>query len=172
MRTGPKAKPTQLHRLHGTYNVTRHRQRDGEAEAPGDLRAVEAPADLSEAERAIWDHAIAHAPAGVLKDIDRHVLRLWCQAEARYMLARQMQAKLDERAGLQLLIKTKAGDMVASPYEGIMNRAARLSLRMAELLGFCPVGRAGLTGKSKDGDDPDDAAWLEIDKLRRKAANG
>ena len=53
-----------------------------------------------------------------------------------------------------------------------MNRAARLSLRMAELLGFCPVGRAGLTGKSKDGDDPDDAAWLEIDKLRRKAANG
>jgi phage terminase small subunit len=172
VRTGPKAKPTQLHRLHGTYNTTRHRQRDGEAEAPGDLKAIEAPADLSAAEREIWDHAVKNAPAGILKDIDAHVLRVWCQAQARYMTAVKMQAKLDERAGLQLLVKSKAGELVASPYEGIINRAARLSIRMSELLGFCPVGRAGLTAKGEAASEPDDVRWTTINHLRRKAANG
>jgi len=112
-----------------------------------------------------------HAPAGVLATIDRHVLRLWCQSEARYLLARKMQDKLDERGGFAMLVKTKGGDFVASPYEGIMNRAARLSLRMAELLGFCPVGRVGLAAKRDAAGDEDDH-WTQLERLRGKAANG
>jgi phage terminase small subunit len=168
MRRGPKNKPTALHQLHGTTR-TRHKSRGPDAAAPGALDSP--PADLTEAEQACWRHAVANAPAGILSTIDTSILRLWSVAEARFLAAKAAQDKIDEKATLPLLIKTRAGDMVPSPYIGIMSRSTTLMLRMVEQLGFCPTARVGL-GKADEGVDEDtDSRWLQLEDLRRKAAN-
>jgi P27 family predicted phage terminase small subunit len=170
---GRKPKPTVLHRLHGTLR-TRHASRAREPVMTDDIDPLAPPADLSEAERASWQFAIAHAPRGVLKSIDTSVLRIWVEHEVRYILAKQKQEELNQRTGLPMLIKTKSGDYVESPYVKIMNKTALIMLRAASELGFTPVARPRLTG-SQTGSDKANAAtsrWTEFDDLKRKAANG
>lgn len=167
MRRGPKNRPTALHHLHGTIEP-RHKRRPPDAIAPGGLD--QPPADLSEAEQDSWRHAIEHAPAGILARIDESILRLWAVTEARYLQAKTMQAALDAGNQLPLLIKTRAGDLMPSPYVGIMNKSAVLMLRMVEQLGFCPTARVGL-GQGDEGDDDSGGRWAHLDDLRRKAAN-
>jgi phage terminase small subunit len=76
---GRKPKPTVLHRLQGTHNATKHRERKPIAE--GEL--YKAPPGLSAAERRIWRSAIKYAPKGVLFQIDGTILRAWCETVAR-----------------------------------------------------------------------------------------
>jgi phage terminase small subunit len=168
MRSGPKRKPTALHQLHGTTRQ-RHQAYGPDAIARGSL--YEPPADLSEAETAAWRQAIDNAPAGVLAAVDGSLLRLWAAQEARFLQATAAQAKLDEGAQVPLLIKTRSGDMVASPYIGIMSRSTALMLRMVELLGFCPSARVGLGQGDEVVDEDTDSRWLHLEDLRRKAAN-
>jgi phage terminase small subunit len=166
MKRGRKNQPTALHRLHGTIE-TRHRQRPPDIAAPGTLG--EPPADLTPAEQDSWRHAIEHSPAGILARIDESIMRLWSVTEARYLHAKAMQDALDSGNKLPLLVKTRAGDLTPSPYVGIMNKSAVLMLRMVEQLGFCPTARVGL-GKAEEADE-EDGRWLQVEELRRKAAN-
>jgi phage terminase small subunit len=168
MRRGPKNKPTALHQLHGTTR-TRHKARGPDAAAPGALD--EPPADLTPAEQTSWRHAVANAPAGILGTIDTSILRLWSVAEARFLAAKAAQDKIDEKAILPLLIKTRAGDMVPSPYIGIMSRQTTLMLRMVEQLGFCPTARVGLGQGDEHEADPENSRWKMLEAMRRKAAN-
>ena len=168
MRPGPKSKPTALHKLHGTTRQ-RHKGRPPDAAAPGALD--EPPAELTPAEQACWRHAVANAPAGILSSIDTSILRLWSVAEARFLAAKAAQDKIDEKATLPLLIKTRAGDMVPSPYIGIMSRSTTLMLRMVEQLGFCPTARVGLGQGDEREADPADNRWQLLEEMRRKAAN-
>jgi phage terminase small subunit len=143
---------------------------------PPDARAAgalgEPPGDLSPAEADCWRRALAAAPAGVLAQIDESVMRLWCYHEARVLEARRMQAILDQTNQLPLLIKTRAGDFVPSPYVGIMNKSTTLMLRMAEILGFCPTARVGL-GKAEDGEIPEgEERWAMLAEMRCKVVNG
>lgn len=167
MRRGPKNKPTALHQLHGTTR-TRHNERGPDAIAPGTI--AEPPADLSEAEQACWRHAVAHAPAGILATIDTSLLRLWSVAEARFLMAKKAQEQLDAKNDLPLLIKTRSGDIMPSPYLSIMSRQTTLMLRMVEQLGFCPTARVGL-GQGEEEEDPEESRWVMIESMRRKAAN-
>src|SRR5438093_1268614 len=92
MRRGTKPRPSIILDLHGTRR-TRHKGRPPDAIAPGTLG--DPPADLSEAERECWRNAIENAPAGLLGTIDTSLLRQWAVAEARFLAAREAQAKLD-----------------------------------------------------------------------------
>src|ERR1700686_2894977 len=87
---------------------------------------------------------LTHAPAGLLKRIDRGALLAWVVAEDLHRQAATAQAKV----GLLVRIKTKAtadkddpGVPVASPYINIINQQAKIMLKAASELGFTPVSR-------------------------------
>ncbi|MBL6082381.1 phage terminase small subunit P27 family [Belnapia sp. T18] len=147
---GRKPVPTELHKLRGTLNATRHgKGRAGEPEATGDL-LPEPPAWMTEAQQAGWRYALEHAPRGLLKQIDRGLLAIWVEAEARYRTAATMQAQLDQNTSLPLLTKTRDGTPVQSPYIGIMNRAAALMIKAASELGFSPAARPRLAAGAQE----------------------
>ena len=171
---GRKPKPTVLHKLHGSFNVTRHRARGAEPVASGDLDDMEPPADLNEHELAAWHHAIEHAPRGVLKKIDRTLLTLWCKTAERYRRADAAQAEINARQALPDVIRTPQGLLMPSPYISIMNKAAILMLRIAEQLGFTPVSRPRLAERPSRGgghEDDDRTRWLRVMDLARKPSN-
>ena len=138
---GRRPKPTHLHRLQGTLNPTRHRNRQFEPLAEGDLGA--APAGLTPSQQAVWRYAIRHAPRELLKKIDRDILLIWVEARDRWNTAREMQAKLDASNELKLLIKGPLG-LEASPYNRILETTAKTMLRCASELGFSPAARPRL----------------------------
>jgi phage terminase small subunit len=64
-----------LHALQGTLHSRHSRDRAGEPVPEGDL-SPEPPPWFSEGQRESWNHAIRHAPRGLLKEIDGTVLAL------------------------------------------------------------------------------------------------
>lgn len=171
-KPGPKPKPTALHKLHGTLNVTRYRDRAKEPDAPaGDLS--EPPEFLTASQKESWRYAIAHAPLNVLRMIDREVLRVWVEAEDRHRQAMIQQAKIDATNPVKLLTRTKAGELRASPYLRIINSAAELMLRSGEQLGFSPASRPRLAGGGGGGaaaEPEPDSPWTRLKVLQGGAA--
>ena len=136
---GRKPKPTELLKLRGSFNPTLHgKGREHEPKPLGDL--VEPPHDLTDSQEDIWRYAVANMPRGVMKLIDRDMLRIWVEASDRHNTARMMQAMLDQDSRLKLLIKTKDGFM-ASPYNDILDQTAKIMIRVAQELGFSPAAR-------------------------------
>jgi phage terminase small subunit len=139
---GRRPTPTALHKLRGTLNTTRHvKPRAGEPIPIGDL--VEPPIDLSDSQQDIWTYAIAHAPRGIVKLIDRDILKAWVTAVDVHDTARLMQAQLDRDAKLKLLIKGPFG-LIESPYIRILDNTAKTMIRLAQELGFSPAARPRL----------------------------
>jgi hypothetical protein len=139
-RRGPRPKPTIVHKIEGTYNPTRHgRDRALEPQPDQDLGA--APLDLTDAETALWDHAVISAPKGMLKEIDRPAMVVLCEAGARHNEARRMQHLLDTDAQLTLVIRGKSGQLVESPYNRILDKTAKTILNASDRLGFVPTAR-------------------------------
>ena len=104
----------------------------------GDL--TEAPEWFNATQREGWDYAI-RCPAGVLKLLDRSALVLWVEAEDRHRGAMIAQATLNRRApDAPWLVKGPDG-LIVSPYVEIMDRAAKIMIRMMTELGFSPVAR-------------------------------
>ena len=156
-RTGRPPKPTRLHQLHGTFRPKRHSKRvDGKlAAGTGDLD--EPPPDLTELQEDVWRYCVANMPRGVMKRIDRDLLRVWVEASDRHNTARLMQAMLDRDSKLKLLIKTPDG-FAASPYNDILDKTGKAMIRVAQEFGFSPISRARINvepDKSADGDDPE-----------------
>ena len=162
---GRKPKPTVLHKLHGSFNVTRHRARGAEPVASGSLDVMEPPADLNEHELATWHYAIEHAPRGVLKKIDRTLLTLWCKTAERYRRAEASQAGMNAQQALPDVIRAPSGLLMVSPYVQIMHKTALLMLKLAEQLGFTPISRPRL-GASKPAPGDGDR-WLKVMDMAR-----
>jgi P27 family predicted phage terminase small subunit len=139
-KSGRRPKPTALHKLEGTFNVTRHgKRRANEPKPQGDLNAP--PKDLTPGQAEVWRHVMANAPAGLLKQLDRGLLKGWVEAEDRHNTARLMQAKIDSSTEFKLMIRSHNGDMVPSPYNDILDKTLRSMTRVAQELGFSPVAR-------------------------------
>lgn len=139
MRTGRPPKPTALHKLHGTARKDRHAKRTAEPQPLGDL--TEAPEWFNATQREGWDYAIRHCPKGVLKLLDRSALVMWVEAEDRHRGAMIAQATLNRRApDAPWLVKGPEG-LIMSPYVEIIDRAAKIMIRMMTELGFSPVAR-------------------------------
>jgi P27 family predicted phage terminase small subunit len=120
----------------------------------GDL--LDAPAWMSEGQKAGWDYAIENAPRGLLKKLDRSVLVAWVVAEDLHRQA----AGMVEKYGI--LTKTPAtGAPMQSPYLPVVNKQAQIMLRAAEQLGFSPSARS----RVQLADDPrlnDDDPWAQF----------
>jgi phage terminase small subunit len=119
----------------------------------GDLE--EPPPDLTDSQEAGWRYAIAHMPKGVVKLIDRGMLKIWVEAEDRHNTARLMQALLDQDTRLKLLVKGPLG-LMPSPYNDILNKSAQIMFRCAQELGFSPAARPRLKLYAPHDDKPDD----------------
>jgi P27 family predicted phage terminase small subunit len=157
---GRKPVPTELHGIRGTKRTTRHvRDRAGEPIATGSLDAP--PEWLTERQKEGWHYAIEHAPQGLLKPIDRAVLAIWVEAEDRHRTAAIKQAELDRGAQLPLLLKTKEGTIVVSPYIRVMTVAAALMLKAGSEMGFSPAARPRLAAGAQDPAD-DHSPWTQL----------
>jgi P27 family predicted phage terminase small subunit len=164
-----RRKPTELLKLRGSFNSTLHgRDRKLEPIPLGELADEEPPPDLTDSQEDIWRYAIANMPRGVMKRIDRDLLRVWVEASDRHNTARLMQAMLDRDSKLKLLIKTPDG-FAASPYNDILDKTGKAMIRVAQELGFSPAARPRLkadplTIEGKPEDDLRSDPWklLEV----------
>jgi phage terminase small subunit len=143
--SGRRRKPTALHHLHGTFNVTDHADRQYEAVAEGELELDDAPPSLTPDQVEGWRYALEHAPRDVLKKIDRTMLAAWVIAEEQLYRANRLQAHLDKRRTLQLLMKGRP-----SPYDAIIDRASRRLMTAASILGFAPTARPRIQVRPTD----------------------
>ena len=137
---GRKPVPTALRELHG--NPRKVALPKFEPKPEGNL--TEAPSWFNEEQRLCWSYAMANAPPGLLKRIDRGTLVAWVVAEDLHRQAATAQGKV----GLLVRIKTRAtigaddpGVPAASPYINIINQQAKIMLKAASELGFTPVSR-------------------------------
>ena len=158
---GRKPKPTALHHLEGTFNVTDHRHRAAEPIASGDL-LPDPPPWMTSDQQEVWRYVIAHAPKSLLKMIDRGALAVWVIAEDQHRVAALNQAALDAGTALPLLTRDKNGLAVVSPYLGVINRAGLRMLRAASELGFSPAARPRLTGDMPTATDNSPWAALTV----------
>lgn len=158
---GRKPVPTELHKLRGTFNATRHRaRRAGEPTAAGSLSA-EAPEWMSPGQKAAWRYALERAPAGILRAIDYGVFAVWVVAEDEFRAATVAQAQLDADKEMPLIVKDKNGEPIASPYLGIRHRAALRMCKAASELGFSPAARPRLR-IAPDAGDAGDSPWAKF----------
>lgn len=164
---GRKPKPTALHRLHGTYRPSRHRNREAEPPAPTELE-IEPPDDLTAGQAAAWRHVIAHAPLGILRQIDTPLLLCWVEVSDRHRRAVIAQAAFESRnPAWPLLRLNKRGEPVASPYIREIDRAAQMMVTLASELGFSPTARPRLV--RQDGPPPPTepmSGWAKLRVLR------
>jgi len=145
---GRRPKPTALHRLQGTYNVTDHRDHALEPIAEGEIGE---PADLTEAQRAIWRYVVAHAPEAVLKAIDQAMLRAWVETVDRRNEAQQL-----------LEAETSATTWLASATHRVIDRTTTLLIRLASELGFSPAARPRLRVEAPKPPKEDTDPWAEL----------
>ena len=76
------------------------------------------------------------------------------------------------RAKLPLLSKNKDSTAVASPYLGILNRAAALMIKAASELGFSPAARPRLAASAAQ-DLPDEhSPWVRLKVIHGGKAEG
>jgi P27 family predicted phage terminase small subunit len=73
---------------------------------------------------------------------------------------------------LPLLTKTKDGTAVASPYLGIMNRAAALMLKAGSELGFSPAARPRLAAQATQPPADAQSPWAQLKVIHGGKAAG
>ena len=159
--SGKKAKPTNLHILHGTYNVTRHgRDRAGEVQAkPFDFEQ-KPPKELSPAAKDHWlDVLSALKEANFLGKMDKDGLILYCNIWSRWV-----EANMNiETYGMIIRSPKDNKTPIMSPY---FNASLKLGDQLRRLLseyGMTPVSRVGIK-KTPDKETPEDnsfAAWKQ-----------
>ena len=142
MPVGPKPKPTHLHLLEGTFDVSRHGKRlKSEPKPVGNLH--EPPVYLSEAQREIWAQQLRDAPSGLLKRLDWSDYLAWVIA---CDIHRQAVEELNKLGPEGLVVQTAprrgpAGKQ-QNPLLGVLNRQALIMVKLSSELGFSPVSRA------------------------------
>jgi len=164
---GRRPKPVKLHKLQGTFNVTRHRGRI-EPQASGDLSSKPPPDFFTDTQRELWTDALLDAPAGVLARIDWGLLVAYIETLDRYFRAIEAQRALDRGQQLPFLTKGKNGP-ITSPFIRIMNHCIALNARLAAEMGFTPSGRArigALRGIADEAPQAADDAWAQMRQFR------
>lgn len=130
---GRKPKPTYLKLLEG--NPGKRPLNAAEPIPDGDLDA--APEGLTDAQAALWRHAIDNAPAGLLKKLDQSVLMVWVHAADAHRKAAEVVAHKG------LIVKSPVkGEPMQNPYLAVMNKQASIMLKAAAELGFSPSARS------------------------------
>jgi P27 family predicted phage terminase small subunit len=95
---------------------------------------------MTAAQKIGWQHAIAHAPKGLLRHLDASLLAVWVVAEDMHREAALKVAKFG-----MLVQSPKQRTPIQSPYLPIINRQAEIMMRAASELGFTPTSRSRIT---------------------------
>src|SRR5262245_29684961 len=95
----------------------------------------EPPAHFDAETRAVWRAAIAHAPPGLLKQVDASVLEMWCAAHVLHRRALAEVLKADGK----------------SPWMAVLNQQAQILLKTIDHLGFSPASRSRVAVDPGDG---------------------
>jgi phage terminase small subunit len=142
MKNGRPPKPLQLHRLHGTYHATKHRDR-ADLPAPGDLE--EPPVWLSPKQRRRFRELVEQAPRRLLRQADRAMLASFVVIEGHVAEANRLQQK-----GL-------------GKEDAHLSRLCRflpLLRQFASELGLSPSGRASVRLPAGESEDGHYGVWL------------
>jgi P27 family predicted phage terminase small subunit len=120
-----------------------------------------APDDLRPDARLVWERVVdALGATGVLTAADRDILRLYCEAYARYVEAEQMLAKTGP------LLKGRDGNFVKNPLHQIVRDNADAVKKYAREIGLTPAARVGLRGEI---DGQANSATAKLDAIIRAA---
>jgi len=170
MSVGRKPTPTYLKLVKGTARAGR--TPPNEPKPRGNLDTP--PPDLSPAELELWNYYKENAPLGLLTNVDREILRMWCGSCALYSRAAADVAK----RGPYLKPKRrkvngrwrypKPGEETPNPSVWTMNKQALIARGFASELGFSPAARTRIDLSSTlpmtpHGKDEADQKALEFD---------
>ena len=135
---GPQPKPTALKILAGETRPSVINY----AEPIPEGGALTPPADIRTEARVIWEQVVAAlGKTGVLTSADKHILRLYAEAMARYIEAEGMLVKTGP------LIKGRDGNFVKNPLHQIVRDNADAVKKYAREIGLTPAARVGLRGE-------------------------
>lgn len=140
---GRKPTPTHLKLLTG--NPGKRAINKAEPMPAGNLH--DAPDWLTESQKEGWTYAIANAPLGLLKRLDRAMLTMWVVAEDLHRDSAQKVAKVGA------IVRTRSGETTQNPYLSVMNRQAAVMVKLASEMGFSPASRTRIQLESPDGKD-------------------
>lgn len=130
---GPAPKPTALKRLQG--NPGKRALNESEPRPAATLPRC--PTHLQGEARAEWKRvARALHESGLLTQVDRAALAIYCQAWARWVKAEAQVARHGE------VVKSAAGNVMQNPYLSIANRAMKQVQLMAREFGMTPSARS------------------------------
>ena len=135
-RRGPAPAPTRLKLVRGERNKSRINTAEPEPAA----NAPVMPADMDAAAQAVWTRVMREfGQADIIRAADQDVLRIYCEAVARYEGAARTLA-----ASSPLIRGARSGDLVKNPLHQIVRDNADLVRVLARELGLSPSARAGL----------------------------
>ena len=144
---GRKKLPTHLKVVKGT--ARNHRLNKKEPKPANDK--VKMPADLSATAKKYWnDFVNPLVEGGIATNLDIAALGLLCEAYSDYRAAQQ---KLDKSG---MVIKTKNGNLIQSPYLSIANRNFEKLHKMLTEFGMTPSSRARV---ERAGEKDSDNEW-------------
>lgn len=139
---GPAPEPTALKRLRG--NPGKRPMNEWEARPAGTMPRC--PSHLQGEARAEWRRvARGLHEAGLLTQMDRAALAIYCQAWERWVRAEGQVARHGE------VVKTLAGNVMQNPYLSIANRAMKQMRDMARELGMTPSARSQIRVQPLEG---------------------
>lgn len=154
---GPQPKPTALRILAGETSPSVINY----AEPIPEGGPLTPPKDLRDDARVYWEQVVrALGKTGVLTSADRHILRLYSEAMARYVEAETMLAKTGP------LIKGRDGNLVKNPLHQIVRDNADAVKKYAREMGLTPAARVGLRGEI---DENANSATSKLDAIIRAA---
>ena len=154
---GPKPKSVATHEREGTFRAARHGRRRP-VKMPK-AQFVTPPDYLTKLQKELWLDVVTSAPIDVLARCDLPTLAAYVTAYSRLIEANLAQQKHEvwcaKQTPLQdpLLFETKSGNVVQSPYIGMMNRATDKIRSLACEMGFTPVSRIRLSAAAGEGLD-------------------
>ena len=127
---------------------------------PGDAT----PDMLLEEAKPYWDHAIAHAPRGLLRKLDMYLLAAWCNAAYRYEFNMRLAAKSDVipvRGAKLAGLDPKDRPVMHNPFSTAARAYLKDMTMLAAELGFTPSSRARLGAAESTVSNVEDP-WAQI----------
>jgi P27 family predicted phage terminase small subunit len=145
MMPGRRPKPTRLKLLQGNPG-----KRKLNREEPKPRPSLpEPPVYLSSEAKEHWGVVAAQlSEAGLLTDLDRDALALYCEAYARWVHANQQLARFGP------LVKSPNGYPMQSPFLAIANKAFEQMRAMLVEFGMTPSSRSRVHVRPQDAEDP------------------
>jgi P27 family predicted phage terminase small subunit len=108
---------------------------------------TDAPTDFSDAQKAIWDHAMKAAPPGLLTELDRHMLVNYCVAADLHH-----QARLKIQQFGPIIKAPQSGVPMQSPYMAVLNKQAQIMQKCMSEMGFTPSSRSRVKVEPRQSD--------------------